>query len=194
MAPDRRRQILLGVVGLVLVVAGYRAWTATSTPAPTTSNQRTVQPAGGARATPQAAPAAPDVHLEALKGERPEPGSSERNLFRFKPKAPPPPPPTPVRPRPAEPVGLPAPTGPPPPPPMPPIQLKFIGIVERSGGESGKPAIKVAVLSDAAGHVTHGVEGGTIDGRYRIVRIGEQSIELSYLDGRGRQTIRLTGS
>jgi len=193
MAPDRRRQILLAVVGVVLVVAVYRAWTGTSTPGPATSNQRTAQVAGTSRGTPPAAPAAPDVHLEALKGERPEPGASERNLFRFKPKAPPPPPPSAVRPRPVETAPA-VPTGPPPPPPLPPIQLKFIGIVERSAADSGKPMMKVAVLSDPAGHVTYGVEGGTIDGRYRIVRIGEHSIELSYLDGRGRQTIRLTGS
>jgi hypothetical protein len=31
-------------------------------------------------------------------------------------------------------------------------------------------------------------------GQYRILRIGAESIEMSYLDGRGRQTIRLTGS
>jgi hypothetical protein len=39
----------------------------------------------------------------------------------------------------------------------------------------------------------YGKEGDIIDGRYRIVRIGAESIELTYLDGRGRQTIRLSG-
>jgi hypothetical protein len=39
----------------------------------------------------------------------------------------------------------------------------------------------------------YGKEGDVIDGRYRIVRIGVESIELTYLDGRGRQTIRLSG-
>ena len=39
-----------------------------------------------------------------------------------------------------------------------------------------------------------GKEGATILGRYKIVRIGEESIELAYLDGRGRTTIRMTGS
>jgi hypothetical protein len=39
----------------------------------------------------------------------------------------------------------------------------------------------------------HGYEGAIIDGRYRIVRIGVESIEMTYVDGGGRQTIRLTG-
>src|SRR5439155_13351050 len=100
-----------------------------------------------------------------------------------KPKPPPPPPPRPT-PRPVE---TPVPTGPP--PPLPPIALKFIGVVEPG---SGKPAI--AVLRDANGNVFHGVEGETVEGRYKILKIGVESIEMTYLDGRGRQTIRLTGS
>ena len=39
----------------------------------------------------------------------------------------------------------------------------------------------------------YGREGEVIEGRYRIVKIGVESIELAYLDGRGRQTIRQTG-
>jgi len=31
-------------------------------------------------------------------------------------------------------------------------------------------------------------------GQYRILRISAESIEMAYLDGRGRQTIRLSGS
>jgi hypothetical protein len=74
-----------------------------------------------------------------------------------------------------------------PPPGPPPIALKFIGLVEAptQGG-------KLAVLSDGRS-VFHGYEGAIIDGRYRIVRIGVESIEMTYVDGGGRQTIRLTG-
>jgi hypothetical protein len=198
MAPERRRQMLLGVVALVLIVAIYRMWTSASgpsAPGSTASNQKRAQAdAGGTRTATSQAPAAPDVHLNALSSDKPKVGATERNLFRFKPKAPPPPPPPPpkVTAPPAE-TAPPVPSGPPPPPPLPPIPLKFIGIVIRGGGDSGTPATRIAVLNDSAGHVMYGVEGGTIDGRYRIERIGEQSIELTYLDGRGRQTIRLTG-
>jgi hypothetical protein len=77
-------------------------------------------------------------------------------------------------------------TGPPPPPP---ITLKFIGIIDV--GQSKKI---VAVLSDGRGAPVYGSEGETVLGQYRILRIGTESIEMSYLDGRGRQTIRFTGS
>jgi hypothetical protein len=85
-------------------------------------------------------------------------------------------------PAPAEPA---APAGPPPPPPIP---LKFIGVLEKGEG------LKWAVLSLGDGRAPlHGKEGDIIDGRYRIVKIGTESIEMVHLDGRGRQTIRLTG-
>jgi hypothetical protein len=66
--------------------------------------------------------------------------------------------------------------------------LKFIGVVEAASHPQ-----KIAVLSDARG-VYYGHEGEVVEGRYRILRIGAESIEMSYLDGRGRQVIRLSGS
>jgi hypothetical protein len=132
-------------------------------------------------------PATPGVHLEALNAERPKPEPADRNLFRFKPKPPPPPPPAAIRP--AQPVAPAVPAGPPPPPPLPPITLKFIGIVEATHGD------KIAILSDGRGNAPfYGKEGAIIEGRYRILKIGVESVELAYTDGRGRQTIRLTGS
>ena len=184
MATERRQVWLLGLLLAVLAVVGYRAWTATSATPAQTSNEAGAAASSAGRsgqATPQR-PAAPDVRLEALDGARPKPGGGDRNLFRFKPKAPPPAPPVERLPPPVAPV----PTGPPPPPPVPPIPLKFIGTLERNGQ-------KIAILSDATGHVAYGPEGATIDGRYRIIRIGAESIELAYVDGRGRQTIRFTG-
>ncbi len=78
------------------------------------------------------------------------------------------------------PVAPPVPAGP------PPIQLKFLGVVTRSNG------VRWAVLSD--GKLTvYGREADIIDGQYRIVSIGTESIELTYADGRGRQTVRLSG-
>src|SRR5262245_63247295 len=115
MAPERRNQILLAVLLVVLAVAGYRAWTTTSAVPLPTSNGPGSGPAAPRRAAPQTAGDAPDVRLEALEADRPKPGEGQRDLFRFKPK-PPPPPPKPV----AQPVA-PAPTGQPPTPPAPPI-------------------------------------------------------------------------
>jgi hypothetical protein len=79
-----------------------------------------------------------------------------------------------------------APVGPPAPPAPPAITLKFIGLVEKADGT------RIAVLSDGKRPIS-GREGEEIEGRYRIVKIGIESIEISYLDGRGRQTIKLTG-
>jgi hypothetical protein len=182
MATNRRQVWLLGLLLAVLAVVAYRAWTATSAAPAQTSNEASAAASAtgrSAQATAEQRPAAPEVRLEALDGSRPKPGGGDRNLFRFKPKAPPPPPPQP-------PPVAPVPTGPPPPPPVPPIPLKFIGTLERNGQ-------KIAILSDATGHVSYGPEGATIDGRYRIIRIGAESIELAHVDGRGRQTIRFTG-
>ncbi len=76
-----------------------------------------------------------------------------------------------------------APAGPPPPPP---ITLKFIGVVEKADGT------RIAVLSDGKRPIS-GREGEEIEGRYKILKIGEESIDIAYIDGRGRRTIPLTG-
>lgn len=81
-------------------------------------------------------------------------------------------------------------TGPIEPPPPPPIPLKFIGLM--SSGDNGKGG-RVAILTDTRGGVFYGREGETVEGRYRILKIGVESIDIAYLDGRGRQTIRQTG-
>jgi hypothetical protein len=178
MNAERRNQIVLAVLLVVLAVALYRAWWAEQ-PVPATS--------GGAVEAPRAAGGptaihAPDVRLEALDLDRARPGAGNRNLFRFRSRAtapegvaagrglPPPPPP---------------PAGPPPAPGVPPIALKFIGVVEATGKSQ-----TYAVLRDDRG-VYHGREGDVIEGRYRILRIGAESVELAYVDGRGRQTLRL---
>ena len=130
----------------------------------------------------------PDIKLETLKQRRPENEGGQRNPFRFYVPPPPPPPPPPVAtvkppvvaPPPIEPADL-------KPPPPPPITLKFIGWLE---GVPGKG--KVAVFSDCRATM-RGSEGDIIDGRYRLVRIGVESVVMEYPDGRGRTTIRMSG-
>ncbi len=82
-----------------------------------------------------------------------------------------------------QPVGPPQ---PPPPPPIPPIPLKFMGTVERG-------TLKLAALTDCKGFTYSGREGEGIDGRYRLVRIGEESVVMEYLNGTGRITIKRSG-
>jgi hypothetical protein len=204
MATERQRQLILGAFVVVLVAVIYRLFTAPS-PAPVAASNRSAAAASAPTTQTSGKPArgtgtagaggahgaeSPDVHLEALDAERVRPKSGERNLFRFKPK-PPPPPPEPPRPlQPAMPTGPvnPVPQPPPGPPPLPPITLKFIGLVD-----SPTRGRKIAALSDGR-NTFQGVEGDIIEGRYRILKIGVESLEIAYTDGRGRQTIRLTGS
>ncbi len=186
MGIDRRKQMLLGLLVVLLGALAYRAMTTSPAPSPSSNRARASGP-GGRGGRGDSAVAAPDVHLDALNGERPKPVGPERNLFRFKPKAAPPPPPVARGAGPGE-----APPSPPPSgiPQLPPITLKFIGTVQKDGGRT-----TFAVLTDGQGPPMSGKEGDTIAGRYRILRIGVESVEMSYLDGRGRQTIRInTGS
>ena len=181
MGAERRRQLLLAVVAVSLAVVVYEAWPTPSAAPAAASNPRGAMPGATRGAAPVVA--APDVHLEALSGDRPKPELVERNLFRFKPKPPSAPPPqaaAPVVPANQGPAGAPA--------PPPPIPLKFIGIVDVPGQSK-----KIAAFTDSKGSVFHGMEGETVEGRYKILKIGVESIEMSYIDGRGRQTIRLTG-
>ena len=186
MATERQRQLVLGLVLVVLAFVLYRAWASVGTTAvaPGSSSERRARTAKSAQGEVPGA-TAPDVRLETLNAERPEPVEGDRNLFRFKPTAPPPAPALPPPPvvRPAVPTG---PTGPPGPQPIP---LKFIGIVEAPAQSK-----RIAALVDSLGRAFQGSEGDVIAGQYRILKIGVESIEMAHLDGRGRQTIRLTGS
>lgn len=183
MAPNQRRLVLLvGLIGLLVAVVITQTRGPRSTGNAGTSSNSTTR-GQTSRGTDTEAVV---VKLDELRAPRPEPVDGERNPFRFG-RRPAPPAPSSGASRPTSPPVELAPVAPLPPPGPPPIALKFIGLVEASpqGG-------KLAVLSDGRS-VFHGYEGAIIDGRYRIVRIGVESIELTYADGQGRQTIRLTG-
>jgi hypothetical protein len=120
--------------------------------------------------------------LKQTEEELPE---AARNPFRFRPKAPPPQP-RPATPAPSRPVvtAPPQPSGPPPPPPIP---LRYVGLL----GSPSQPD-RMAVLSDARGTPFYAKEGDIIEGRYRVLRIAADSVDLAYADGRGRQTLRFS--
>jgi hypothetical protein len=176
---ERPRPWLLAVLGVAIVaLLVYWAWPAASTSSPPSN-----QPRDRARqAAGQKGSESLDVRLEALKQPPPQPSASERNPFRFQPKPQPPPPVFTQRPVPQPSQQPVQPTLPPGPPPIP---LKFFAAIDAPGG-------KIAALTDGRG-VYKGREGDTIEGRYRIVKIGVESIVMEYLDGSGRQTIPLRG-
>ena len=181
-----RRQLIFGAVIIVVLGVAWSLWP--STPAP-----RTNVPAQPARARGKQAPKGAEtsgpadaVRLDALKASREDPGQAGRNPFQFQAKVVPQPKvvvPPPVVPETSRPTGPPVPTGPPPPVP---IALKFTGTLTRADGT------KWAVLTDGKA-VMYGKDGDIIDGKFLIVKIGTESIEMTYADGRGRQVIRMTG-
>jgi hypothetical protein len=187
MEPSRRDRIVLGVLVAVLLVVSYRSWRAITAPVVPAPAGR---PAAAAqRATRGLAPLkAPQVHLTALDAAKPAPQPVKRDLFRFAAPAAPAHPAAAVPPRAQAPPPMPGASAPTAPAGPPPIALKFIGIVEATTSSA-----RIAVLSDGRGQPLYGREGEAVDGRYRILHIGEESIEMAYLDGRGRQTIRLSG-
>jgi hypothetical protein len=178
-----RRGLAIGGVGAVLLVAVMMA--RDTEPGDTTAAlaRRGAGPAAAAGVVPVA-----DVKLELLQRTPPGIEEAQRNLFRFLARPAPPAPPRPrAQPTAPAPVAPPVtvPSGPPPPPPIP---MRFIGLVDAptQGG-------RVAILSDGRGNVFYGKEGDIIEGRYKVLKVSPDAAELTYLDGRGRQTIRLSG-
>jgi hypothetical protein len=192
---QRKRWIQLGALGVVLLaVVQFVLIPSLATPVipPTPSPAAGAVP-GGRPAAAKAAAGPIAVRLDALgrAGATPDPGGPQRNPFRMGAATPAPGeaggpggvarmPPKPVTPVVTQPIV-------PPPPSLPPIPYRFIGVLAGAPGRG-----RIAVLTDGK-TVVHGQVNTEIEGRYRIVQIGEESLQIEYIDGRGRQTLRLLG-
>jgi hypothetical protein len=175
-APRPWLVVMLGVALVALVV--YQLWPSATPPSGPSNRTR---PPRSSQAPGQEDAGSLDVKLGALEKPPPEPSANGRNPFRFHEKAPPSPTQDArTRPTPVPPIEPPQPVGP------PPIALKFFSLFD--SGRSGK----IAGLSDGR-DVFYGREGDIIDGRYRIVKIGVESIVMEYTNGSGRRTIPLRG-
>src|SRR5262245_11721169 len=174
--PQRRQQIRwLAILVLALVAVVWYQW-------------RPAEPTGPASNSPWASPGTgnamklPDaVRLDELEGVA-EPTVVGRNPFGFGTRPAPPPPPAPVS-MPAAPVV----TAPPVPQGPPPIALKLTAMLVVPG--TGR---RMVTLKDpGSGALFQAFEGDVVDGRYRVVKVGQQSVVLSYLDGSGQRTVTL---
>jgi hypothetical protein len=149
------------------------------------------------RATPAARaraaalpPRVPRIDLARLEVERPETAAGKRDLFRFgaaaggeeAERAPAPTEaPEPVATPPIEAVAT-------PPPGPPPLNLKYLGSVENRAG------VKVAVLMTDRKEVLTGQMGETVANRYRIARIGLESVDLEDVGSGQSRRIPLRGN
>src|SRR5688572_29186999 len=108
-----------------------------------------------------------DLDLDRLRVAGRALGEVERDPFRFRPKAPPPAPrvqaPPPV-------FAPPVPAGP---PPVPAIPLRYIGELDLGGGQ------RVAAFTDTHGNTFTGKEGDVLEGRYRLLRVGPNSVDIA---------------
>ena len=200
MEVNRRQIVLLGAILVLLVSVLY--WQSTRTEvtpeefsaamrqgAPGAAGALEATPAQAARPRPAAGPEViPPVGLASLDRAQPEPADSGRDPFRFG-SAPAAVPRGALTGRggggaagaqPAVPAPPQEPAGP------PPIPLRFIGIARQGEGRM------YAVLRDERG-IYYGAEGDVVEGRYRILRVSTDTVELSYVDGRGRVTIPMSG-
>lgn len=178
---DARNRAILLVLLLVVAALWYRVWQQQ----PTAGASQVAEAAGdGGQGLASPVGTAPSLNLEALSAERSSASPAQRNLFQYG---------APVRSRaemaaPVVDVAPPPQTGVAPAPAEPALNISLIGIVRPLDDSP-----RVAVLSDERG-VYHGTEGTIIEGRYRIMRVDADSVELSTLDGTGRYVLRIPPS
>jgi hypothetical protein len=196
----RRQALLLGILGLVLVLAvvrwtggggGARSGAASRRPATDPAAPEERSPLRGSRGVrevaPDEVPLLSPADLEPRKGTRDV--ETSRDLFDFREPTPRPlPTPTPAPPpppRPGDPAFVgPLPPPPPPPTPVPPeIQFRFIG----SFGPKDRP-IAVLALGD---ELVNARVGDVVFQRFILRRVGYESIDVGFVGYSPAETRRL---
>jgi hypothetical protein len=70
--------------------------------------------------------------------------------------------------------------------PRPPIDFRYTGAANPKGGSL------IAVIIDGQGRRYYAKAGDFLEGRYHILRVDKNAIQVAYVDGTGKRTIRLT--
>jgi hypothetical protein len=178
---DKTRKQAFLLVGLVVVLAAA-VWYQFGGGTPAGPGGAASNPLAGT--TPAGIEPVVDVRLDLLQVQRDAYTPPKRNPFRF--HAPPPPAPRPVarQPEPSPPPPPPVPVGPPPPRPIHEL-IRYLGTYVRNQET-------LVVLQDiTSGTQLHARAGDVIDGRYRLLNATPDYIDIAYLDGRGRERIRI---
>lgn len=185
-ALTRRERGLLGLVAVALVAAGGWALTQSGAAPAVLGRPRAERPL----------PPVPRVDLARIDRPRPDVQAGRRDLFQFG---------APVgderdEVEEVEPVAPPVVIPPPPPagdeggaalaaaPSLPPLNLKYIGSVENKAG------VKVAVLLTDRREVLTGQAGQVVANRYRIARIGIESVDLEDVASGQSRRVPLRGN
>jgi len=170
--------LLVAAAGLALVLALY-LWRNARPSAATVAAGPPVPTAAGSEL--------PRIGLDRLARPLGPATVGRRDIFDFGPPpappvtAMPPPPPTLA----AAPTPVPTPVGPPPPPP---VNVKYIGSVEAEKGP------KVAFFLTEQKEVLTGQVGETVMNRFRVVRIGIESVDVQDLGSGQLRRIPLRGN
>src|SRR5262245_54024835 len=158
----KREKVLLGAVagaGLVALVVYLRPGRPVASGTPT---------------SPRSVPAesqVPRIALGRVGEPRGEAAVGRRDVFDFgKPPTPPPPPPPPPTV-----AAMPTPPPEPTPTPLPPLTVKYMGSLE------AKKGIKVAFFLTDKREVLQGQVGDTVMNRFRVVKIGLESVDIQEL-------------
>jgi len=183
MVKERRRWIVPGLALAAAVSVGWMVLRDT-TPAVAPSARAAETPKGVAAKAP--GPDMPRIDLARLDRPRPASGIGRRDLFDFATPPPTPPPPMPSAPPVA--AETPPPVTIPTPPPLAPLNIKYIGAFE------GKKGLKVAVLMTDRKEVLTGQAGEVVANRYRIVRIGLESVDVQEVGSEQVRRIPLKGN
>lgn len=184
-ALSRRERGLLGLVAVALVAAGGWALTHSGAAPAVLGRTRAERPP----------PPVPRVDLARIDRPRPDVQAGRRDLFQFgapvaderdveevEPVAPPvviPPPPLGGAEGGAAVAAAPS---------LPPLNLKYIGSVESKAG------VKVAVLLTDRREVLTGQAGQVVANRYRIARIGIESVDLEDVASGQSRRVPLRGN
>ncbi len=172
-----RERWLLGILAVLLAVGGY-FWTRSSPLSPASARLRSA-----ADSPPESVPR---IDLARLAQERPETTAGRRNIFDY--GVPPTPPPTPPPPSTTPPATEATAPTPPPVSRLPPLNLKYIGSVENAKG------VRVAVLLTDRNEVLTGQPGEVVANRYKIAKIGFESVDLEEVGSGQVRRIPLRGN
>jgi hypothetical protein len=179
MVKERPRWIVFAAAGAVVLLLAYVLMPADA-PGPATR----VRAGERNRPAPAESPL-PVIDFARIANPPPAPGLGSRDLFDFAaiPLAPIPS----MAPMSAEDEEDPPPITVPTPTPLPPLNIKYIGAVERRGA-------KVAMFMTDRGEVLTGQAGEMVGNRFRVVKIGLESADVQEVGSEQVRRIPLKGN